>query len=79
MCSCPSSLLSGCLLSLHTKHENKNKKNKQSVEHASWVFTAAAPAGCRVAPEVLMGGRNCTQAVDIYSFSVMLFELFTGE
>jgi len=34
---------------------------------------------CRVAPEVLMGGRNCTVAVDIYSFSVVLWEIFTGK
>lgn len=33
----------------------------------------------RVAPEVLMGGRNCTVAVDIYSFSVVLWEIFTGK
>lgn len=79
MCACPSSLRSGCLLSLQTKHENKNKQNTQNLKHASCFSTAAAPAGRRVAPEVLMGGRNCTQAVDIYSFSVMLFELFTGE
>ncbi len=32
----------------------------------------------RVAPEVLMGGR-CTQSVDIYSFSVLLWEIITGE
>jgi hypothetical protein len=33
----------------------------------------------RVAPEVLMGGRQCTQAVDIYSFGVVMWEIMTGE
>jgi len=26
-----------------------------------------------------MGGRNCTLAVDIYSFSVVLWEILTGK
>ena len=38
-----------------------------------------APLACRVAPEVLMGGRQCTQAVDLYSFGVVLWEIVTGE
>ncbi|KAL4418721.1 hypothetical protein ABPG77_008592 [Micractinium sp. CCAP 211/92] len=32
-----------------------------------------------VAPEVLMGGQNCTSAVDLYSFGVVLWEIITGE
>lgn len=32
----------------------------------------------RVAPEVLMGGRQCTQAVDIFSLGVLLWEIVTG-
>lgn len=32
-----------------------------------------------VAPEVLMGGRNCTNAIDMYSYGVLLWELITGE
>lgn len=28
---------------------------------------------CRVAPEVLLGGRQCTSAVDLYSFGIVLW------
>lgn len=40
-----------------------------------------APVGtfAWVAPEVLMGGQNCTQAVDIFSFGVLMWEIITGE
>ncbi len=31
------------------------------------------PPFARVAPEVLMGGQNCTSAVDLYSFGVVLW------
>ena len=32
-----------------------------------------------VAPEVLMGSHNCTHAVDLFSFHVLMWEVFTGE
>ncbi|PRW39133.1 cytochrome P450 chloroplastic isoform C [Chlorella sorokiniana] len=32
-----------------------------------------------VAPEVLMGGRQCSSAVDLFSFGVCLWEIVTGE
>ncbi|PSC73546.1 Serine threonine-kinase CTR1 [Micractinium conductrix] len=31
-----------------------------------------------VAPEVLLGGRQCTSAVDLYSFGIVLWEIVTG-
>ncbi|KAL4447908.1 hypothetical protein ABPG75_005127 [Micractinium tetrahymenae] len=44
-------------------------------------FSQLPPVGTFewAAPEVLAGGRNCTSAVDLYSFGVLLWEIVTGE
>lgn len=36
------------------------------------------PASARLAPEVLFGGVDCTLAVDLFSFGILLWEIFTG-
>lgn len=62
---------------------SSSSKGKRSVEVRGWAHGLNAsrsfaarphPSLRRAAPEVLMGGRGCTVAIDVYSFGVLLWE-----